>query len=80
MGRGQHFSSCKPKRFVLREGALLHLALLLCARQVVRSKDGGTRQGGEGRVEKVAENKVELPRSPSAVNHQHNKGVLGNKG
>lgn len=48
-GGWQHFSSCQPRKFVLRERVAFHLALLLCARQVVRSKMEGTGREGEQR-------------------------------
>lgn len=70
-GGGQHFSSCQPRRFVLRESVALHLALLLCARQVVRSKNGGHRQGGG--AEKVVENTG----SPFSCQSQHADPIIG---
>lgn len=56
-------------------GTLFHLAPLLCARQVVRKKEGGSESEGEkvveGREKKEVGGTEALPDCPSAVSQQH---------
>lgn len=77
-GRGQHFSSYSLQaKEVCAEGGGIAPPGTAAMCQTGGEEQRWRDQAGRGGAEKVAENKVELPGSPSAVIYQHPAPFFG---